>query len=66
MVTNVGVPRRKSVDTGTPIAEDDARNVRLFYTLVQKKEGYVHLPTKPGLGVELDFVEINKRTVFRV
>jgi L-alanine-DL-glutamate epimerase-like enolase superfamily enzyme len=28
------------------------------------KEGYVHLPTKPGLGVELDFAEIKKRTVF--
>lgn len=28
------------------------------------KEGYVHLPNKPGLGVELDFGEIKKRTVF--
>ena len=27
------------------------------------KEGFVHLPTKPGLGVELDFNEIKKRTV---
>ena len=29
------------------------------------KEGYVHLPNKPGLGVELDFGEIKKRTVRR-
>jgi L-alanine-DL-glutamate epimerase-like enolase superfamily enzyme len=27
------------------------------------KEGFVHMPTKPGLGIEFDFDEIEKRTV---
>jgi L-alanine-DL-glutamate epimerase-like enolase superfamily enzyme len=29
------------------------------------QEGYVHLPSKPGLGVELDWDEIDRRTVFQ-
>jgi L-alanine-DL-glutamate epimerase-like enolase superfamily enzyme len=28
-------------------------------------EGYVHLPTKPGLGVELDWDEVDRRTIYR-
>ena len=27
-------------------------------------EGYVHMPTKPGVGVDLDWDEIDRRTVF--
>jgi L-alanine-DL-glutamate epimerase-like enolase superfamily enzyme len=28
-------------------------------------EGYVHVPVRPGMGVELDWDEIDKRTVYR-
>lgn len=28
-------------------------------------EGYVHMPTKPGIGVDLDWDDIDKRTIFR-
>ena len=27
------------------------------------KEGFIHLPSKPGLGLEFDFDEIKKRTI---
>lgn len=29
------------------------------------QDGYVHLPAKPGLGVELDWDEVDRRTIFR-
>jgi L-alanine-DL-glutamate epimerase-like enolase superfamily enzyme len=29
------------------------------------QDGYVHLPTGPGLGVELDWDEVERRTVYR-
>ena len=32
-------------------------------TVEVDKEGFVHLPTKPGLGLEFDFDEIKKRTI---
>ena len=27
-------------------------------------EGFMHMPTKPGIGVDLDWDEVDKRTVF--
>ncbi len=32
-------------------------------TIKIDKEGFVHLPTKPGLGLEFDFDEVKKRTI---
>ena len=36
---------------------------KFFVDSERCKDGYVHAPTKPGLGYEIDFDELEKRII---
>ena len=53
----------RNTDFFEKILPDEHYNACSKDTVQIDKEGYVHMPTKPGLGLELDFDELKKRTV---
>lgn len=44
----------------------DRYEVRAKDQLRIDKDGFIHVPMKPGIGVELDWDEVDRRTVFKI
>ena len=53
----------RSSDFFEKMEPGEAYDVCAKDTIKIDKEGYVHLPTKPGLGLEFDLDEVKKRTI---
>jgi L-alanine-DL-glutamate epimerase-like enolase superfamily enzyme len=53
----------KNTDFFEHMLPDEQYNLCAVDTIKPDKEGFVHMPTKPGLGIEFDFGELRKHTI---